>query len=219
MASVVSMASPAGMQSSTISLEDRDDINDNAYGNDFETNRMYLTFSWWILHRGANKILERVMAAVKEVFAPVNIREDMSMERLSELIIEVRKKIEGATEQERRQQSWLEYLLPPRSEELFVINQANHADSSGSASPEPQANPLDVPSMSPSLRRLLDETADLIESPTFSLVLGHLLDAGFSHLIDVRVASEAFKAVPADGARVTEIIDTKCKLAHILPVF
>ena len=34
-------------------MENRDDDNyDNMYGNDFETNRKYLTFSWWLLHRG-----------------------------------------------------------------------------------------------------------------------------------------------------------------------
>ncbi|QIW99851.1 hypothetical protein AMS68_005369 [Peltaster fructicola] len=221
LASVVSMASPAGLHSSTISLEDRDEFNSEyANGNDFETNRMYLTFSWWILHRGAKSILDRVMTAVKEVFASVNIREDMSMERLSELVIEVRRRVEGSTEQERRQQSWLEYLLPPRNEELFVMNQANQTESSDSASPEPRSNPLDITSISPSLRRLLDETADLIESPTFSLVLGHLLDTGFSHLVDTRIASEAFKAIiPTGEARISEVLDTKCKLAHILPVF
>jgi peroxin-3 len=72
------------------------------------------------------------------------------------------------------------------------------------------------------LRRLLDETSDLIDSPTFSFVLTRLLDAGFSNLIDHRVGLEAFKTggIPtADSPRVTEVTDTKCKIAHILPVF
>ncbi|KAI7554727.1 Peroxin-3, partial [Hortaea werneckii] len=79
LSSVVAMASPQpAQQSSTISLENKDDDNyENIYGNDFETNRKYLTFSWWLLHRGSKLILERVQAAVKEVFGLVNIREDM----------------------------------------------------------------------------------------------------------------------------------------------
>lgn len=233
LSSVVSLASPpAPTQSSTISLENRDDDNyDNAYGNDFETNRKYLTFSWWLLHRGSKQILSRVMAAVKEVFGGVNIREDMSMERLSDLIIQVRKKVEGATEEERRQRQWLEYLLPPRDDEAFVMRQASFSEGDESSSPEPASvqDPLaasattDEDVVTPSLRRLLDETADLIDSPTFSLVLGRLLDAGFSHLVDARIAGEAFKVsttlAPGENPRISEIPDSKCKLANILPVF
>ncbi|KAI6805791.1 hypothetical protein KC358_g14147 [Hortaea werneckii] len=85
--------------------------------------------------------------------------------------------------------------------------------------------------ISVSLRRLLDETSDLIDSPTFSQVLTRLLDAGYSNLVDNRIAVEAFKAgdpsssgvlgMSAYGgeSRVSEIVDTKAKLAHILPVF
>ena len=46
--------------------------------------------------------MEKVEAAVKEVFGPLNPREDVSLERLSSLIVEVRKKVEGTTEEERR---------------------------------------------------------------------------------------------------------------------
>lgn len=102
LASVVSLASPP-QEASRISLENHDDDNfDNAYGNDFETNRKYLSFSWWLLHRGCKDVMERVMAVVKEVFGPLNPREDVTLERLSELTLEVRKKVEGATEEERR---------------------------------------------------------------------------------------------------------------------
>ena len=52
LSSVVSMASPPP-QESTISLENHDDDRaENSYGSDFETNRRFLTFSWWILNRG-----------------------------------------------------------------------------------------------------------------------------------------------------------------------
>ncbi|KAI7639523.1 hypothetical protein KC319_g14374, partial [Hortaea werneckii] len=85
--------------------------------------------------------------------------------------------------------------------------------------------------ISVSLRRLLDETSDLIDSPTFSQVLTRLLDAGYSNLVDNCIAVEAFKAADPSssgvlgmsayggGSRVSEIVDTKAKLAHILPVF
>jgi peroxin-3 len=214
------------MQSSTISLENRDDDNfENFYGNDFETNRKYLTFSWWLLHRGSKQIMERVTAAVKDVFGAVNIREDITMERLAELIMQVRRNVEGSTDEERRQMKWLSYLLPPQEEEQFVIRQASMPDSDDSPSLETAGvqDPISADvKITQALRRLLDETSDLIDSPTFSFVLTRLLDAGFSNLIDHRVGLEAFKTggIPtADSPRVTEVTDTKCKIAHILPVF
>lgn len=101
LSSVVSLASHPP-QDPTISLENRDDDNvEQSYGNDFETNRKFLTFSWWLLHRGWRDIMEKVQAAVRDVFGPLNPREDISLERLSSLILDVRRKIEGATTEER----------------------------------------------------------------------------------------------------------------------
>lgn len=102
LASVVSLASPPAT-GSKINLENRDDDNfEHAYGNDFETNRKYLSFSWWLLHRGCKEIMEKVTTAVKEVFGPLNPREDISLHKLSELTVMVRKKIEGFTEEDRK---------------------------------------------------------------------------------------------------------------------
>ena len=102
LSSVVSLASPSPNES-IISLENRDDDSiDPSYGNDFETNRKFLTFSWWLLHRGWRDIMEKVEMAVRETFGPLNPREDISLERLSALTLEVRRKVEGATPEERR---------------------------------------------------------------------------------------------------------------------
>lgn len=225
LSSVVASASAPSISQSTISLENKDDDNyDNVYGNDFETNRKYFTFSWWLLHRGSKMIMDRVMVAVKDVFGGVNIREDISLERLADLIMQVRRRVEGDTELERRSMKWLSYLLPPQEEESFVIRRSGmSSESDESPSPEPASDPMSEEEIiTPSLRRLLDETSDLIDSPTFSHVLTRLLDAAFSHLVDYKIATEAFKA-PIPGAepqsRITEITDTKCKVAHVLPVF
>lgn len=101
LSSVVSLATPPA-NAETISLEDHDDGVGQMFGNDYETNRRYLTFSWWLLHRGWKDLMEKVQAAVKETFGPVNPREDITIGKLSELTLQVRKKIEGATEEERR---------------------------------------------------------------------------------------------------------------------
>ena len=147
------------------------------------------------------------------------------MERLADLIMQVRKKVEGSTDAERRQMRWLSYLLPAQEDEQFVIRQASMPDSDDSPSPESAAtqDPMSADvRITNALRRLLDETSDLIDSPTFSFVLTRLLDAGFSNLIDNHVGVEAFKnggVLTADSPRITEVTDNKCKIAHILPVF
>lgn len=84
-------------------MENNDDDNfEHAYGNDFETNRRYLSFSWWLLHRGCINLMGKVTATVTEVFGSLNPREEITLEKLSELTLEVRKRVEGGTEEERR---------------------------------------------------------------------------------------------------------------------
>jgi peroxin-3 len=104
LASVVSLAAPqSATENSRINLENNDDDNfEQAYGNDFETNRRYLSLSWWLLHRGCLDLSEKVRVAVKEVFGLLNPREEITLEKLSELTLQVRKRVEGATEEERR---------------------------------------------------------------------------------------------------------------------
>lgn len=45
--------------------------------------------------------MEKVRTAVIEVFGPLNPREDITLAKLSDLTLQVRKKVEGATEEER----------------------------------------------------------------------------------------------------------------------
>lgn len=189
------------------------------------------------------ELIAKVREAVQEVFGLLNPREEITIERLSELTLEVRKKIEGATEEERRYvahahahnvthlsslrivdfyydianisnstRKWLPYLLPPPDLESFVLSESGMPPLSPSA-----------PSTPSSLRRLIDETSDIADSPAFTSVLTRLLDAGFSHLIDVKISQLAYKIPPvsASTARVTEIVGdgVKAKVANSLAVF
>ncbi|KAI9818538.1 MAG: peroxin [Pycnora praestabilis] len=220
LSSVVSLASPP-QQESMISLENHDDDKmEEVYGSDFETNRRYLTFSWWLLHRGWWEMKNKVETAVKDVFGNLNPREDITLEKLSELILEVRKKTEGATEEERRSSKWLSYLLPPQEQEDFVLRESGM--SPFPESPAPAAPSTTSPERTTPLRRLLDETSDLIDSPPFTHVLTKLLDAGFSVLVDQKLASQAFKfsSNAAAGSRIQEIVgnEVKTKVANILAV-
>ncbi|KAI4260239.1 MAG: hypothetical protein LQ352_000361 [Teloschistes flavicans] len=213
LSSVVSMASHSP-QEPTISLENLDDDNaEQTYGNDFETNRKFLTFSWWLLHRGWRDVMAKVEVAVKAIYGPLNPREDVSFEKLSALILEVRRSVEGATPEQRSESGMLKTLSPSES--------ASTPSPASSLSP---TIPTSDSSPSTALRRLLDETADLIDSPTFTQILTLLLDATFSHLTDHQIRTEAYKLPDPSGIRpVQEIpeIDSglvKAKLATILAV-
>lgn len=149
----------------------------------------------------------KVQDAVQDVFGPLSPRDDLSLGRFSELTLEVRKRVEGATEADRQSSRWLQYLLPSRDQEDYVLQQ------SGMSAESPESTTLASPNASP-LRRLLDETSDLIDSPSFTYVLTLLLDAGFSTLVDQKVAQQAFKvpAPPSDPnsqPRVQEVFDPK----------
>jgi peroxin-3 len=220
LSSVISLATPPA-NASTISLEDNDDELTQTLGDDFETNRRYLAFSWWLLHRGWKDLMGRVQTAVEEVFGPLNPREDISLAKLSELTLEIRRKIEGSTEDERRSQKWLSCLLPPAEEEEHVLRESGVE---GVADPSSSQTAL-------KLRHLLDETADLIDSPSFSHVLTLLNNEGFSTLIDQRCAADAFKAPTSAPETAPQSFDSiatvvplaanaerKTKLANLLAV-
>jgi peroxin-3 len=211
LSSVVALASSG--QSATISLENNDDDNtEQAYGSDFDINRKYLTFSWWLLNKGWVDVMYRVESAVRSVFGTLNPRDLISFERFSELTMEVRKQIEGSTPEERRSAKWLKFLLPPQDKEEDVIRESGILEGNavqGSAPSQPS---------SAGLRRLLDETADLIESPAFCHVLTLLLDAGFSYLVEKKLATEAFE-LPVDesGFMANVIADSKHTKVILLP--
>lgn len=191
LSSVVSLAT--GSAQGTISLENNDDDNSNpAYGDDFEINRKYLTFSWWLLNKGWVDIMERVEAAVREVFGDLSPRDQLSLETFQTLTGRVRKLVEG--EAPASPTKWLAMLLPPADMEGFVLRESGILDDNAATYTQSSTAPTTPQSatLSASLRRLLDETSDLIESPTFSHVFTQLLDAGFSKLINEKLATTAF---------------------------
>ena len=162
----------------------------------------------------------KVEAAVKEVFGTLSPRDELTMQRFSELTIEVRKKVEGATEGERQSKRWLQYLLPPSDQEDFVLK-----ESGMTAEPEASSGISVLSSGITPLRRLLDETSDLIDSPPFSHVLTLLLDAGYSTLVDQKIAQQAFKIPPTseipdlNAPRITEVVNVKpIKLPVVLAI-
>ena len=221
LSSVISLAHAPSSSSSPISLENHEDGAAQTYGNDFETNRRYLTFSWWLLHRGWQLIQANVEAAVKEVFNPLSLREDVTIEKLASLILEIRKRVEGSTDQDRKAKRWLPYLLPPKDQEDVVLAESGMQPTPPTPPSPPSISTSQPQSNQTTLRRLLDETADLIDSPPFSYVHTLLLDAGFTQLSKA-LTEEAFQTEPQDGEQivqdVTSSMDAKVKLAAVLAV-
>jgi peroxin-3 len=191
LSSVVSLAT--GSPQATINLENNDDDNpDQSYGSDFEINRKYLTFSWWLLNRGWVDIMQRVEAAVRQVFGHLSPRDTLTLETFQTLTTQARQVIEGGQPGGPAGTNWLPFLLPPANMEEFVLRESGILDETNTP---PQTSAPASPASSTtttSLRRLLDETADLIESPPFAHVLTQLLNAGFSLLLDKKLVPGAF---------------------------
>ncbi|KAL5614785.1 uncharacterized protein BROUX77_000622 [Berkeleyomyces rouxiae] len=217
LSSVVTLATPNF--SSGISLENHDDIDSSAvYGSDFETNRKYLTFSWWLLNRGWVVIMKRVEAAVRQVFGPLSPRDLLSFDQLSERVLAVRKLVEGVSPEERRKAQWLPVLLPRREDEDEVIRESGVliANSASAAPPQKSSDSTTTPE---SLRRLIDETADIIESPSFTHVLTLLLDSGFTALVDKKLALGAYDLPSPEQVRAEslEMRDLRSSRVVLLP--
>lgn len=114
---------------------------------------------------------------------------------------------------------WLSCLLPPTEEEEYVLRESGV---------EGVADPSSSQTAS-KLRHLLDETADLIDSPSFSLVLTLLNNEGFSTLVDTKCANETFnppnsapETVPQSFDSMATVVpassERKTKLANLLAV-
>ncbi|KAM7204987.1 Peroxin-3 domain containing protein [Rhypophila sp. PSN 637] len=186
LSSVVSLAT--GGTQATISLENNDDDSpEQAYGSDFEVNRKYLTFSWWLLNRGWVDIMQRVETSVRQVFGHLSPRDSITFDTFARLTGDVRHLIEGSSPGTGAGTRWLPFLLPPPNMEDFVLRESGVLDVS--ADPSYSSSPTS----GSSLRRLLDETSDLIESPAFAQVLTQILDAGFSTLLDKKLTVGAFE--------------------------
>ncbi|KAA8911152.1 Peroxin-3 [Sphaerosporella brunnea] len=200
LSSVLTLASGRNDADPTIRLEEET----TAGTDDLETNRAYLTFSWWLLHRGWRLLNARVEAATKSVFGALTPRDTITLGRFRSLAMEVRRQVEAP---ESGEIAWLQFLLPPREQEENVLRE------SGVAIPSPPPQEL---------RWLLDETSDLLESPMAAQVLAHMLAVGFEMLIDGKLAPATFphsaaastaEAAAAEESDASSIYPPKPRLA------
>ncbi|KAF8336873.1 Peroxin-3 [Cantharellus anzutake] len=145
-----------------------------------ETERKFLTMSWWLLNVGWRDVGERVREAVENVFQSVSLKANLGPQDVERLISEVRKRVEFENESdgadisaEARRVNFLRALLPPSShsdhETEFVLLQG------GLSSHDAYIDPM--------LRALLDETSAFASSADFGVVLGVAIERGVEALM------------------------------------
>ncbi|PWN50283.1 hypothetical protein IE53DRAFT_387433 [Violaceomyces palustris] len=160
--------------------ESGDDCDPDAKGGlDHDTERFYLTFSWWFLHRGWERLSDKVQEAVEDVFSGLPLKAQLSWADLQRCITDVRERVEfqdkgfacDGAKGFRSRSNFLALLFPASlEEEQETLVQAGALTSA-------QAKAVTISDAQ--LRALLDETKDTIESEDFSDVLRLCLDKVF----------------------------------------
>ena len=155
-------------ESKTITLTTADAEENN------KTNQAYLTFSWWLLHRGYALLGARVEEAVKAEFTDINPRDSITLSSF-------RRKCAGVRERVEEGLKLLPLLLPGPDGEAEVLAEGGQAG------------------VSDAVRRLLDETSDLVESPGAWTVWENMVTAGFEMLVEERLAGGVFGGLGRQG--------------------
>ncbi|KAI0061109.1 hypothetical protein BV25DRAFT_1917083 [Artomyces pyxidatus] len=170
-------------------------------GVDEETERKYLTLSWWILNVGWKDVGERVRRAVEEVFEGVSLKGKLGPIELHRLISDVRRRVEHEVTFEgiERRINFVSTLLPPTSSALA------HLLTRGGFPPSHS----DV--HEPAFTTLLEETRDLLASSDFMVVLERSLDRATEVLFD-GLSNDVF-----GGPGGEEGDDVRLRFASVLP--
>ncbi|GAA5902772.1 hypothetical protein JCM8208_007060 [Rhodotorula glutinis] len=193
--------------------------------------RKYLTFSWWLLHEGWKVVRERVEQAVEAVVGPMSLKAPLVYGELGAMFGEIRRRIE----------------LDAATGKPFDFSSANHPPTSaleiqtlvsgGSYVPSPPSSSSSTSSfppssrrsrpdpITPSLRSLLNETNDALDSPDGALVRALSLDRLFALVVER--LEPAFSAQGAGaggasaddrGARFEDVTEKQARLASLLPL-
>ncbi|KAI0049914.1 hypothetical protein FA95DRAFT_1488242 [Auriscalpium vulgare] len=165
-----------------------------------ETERKFLTLSWWILNVGWKDVGERVRRGVEEVFEDVSLKGKLGVVELHRLISDVRRRVEHEITFEGRERriNFLSTLLPPTSSAL------SHLLTHGGFPPAH----TDV--HEPAFTTLLEETRDLLASADFAVVLERSLDRATEVLFD-GLSKNVFVGEEQEGDAV------RLRLASVLP--
>ncbi|KAI8995000.1 Peroxin-3 [Pilobolus umbonatus] len=179
---------------------------------DPQVERMFLSASWWLLHRGWRRCAAKITEAVEEVISGMPLKTSLNYHDTEIMIQKMRRKIEYEDGKPTDYHTW---LLPDTQEEEAEFLKGAGFDSI----PDDSTSTL-------SLRRLLDETKDFIDSPDFHIVLSACLNEVFSTfdhhafvkplLPDVDPNAPRIREISADEALKLEE-GKRATLANLLP--
>lgn len=151
-----------------------------------EAERMFLTYSWWVLHEGWKDVAVRVEESVERVFGGMALKRGISAEDWEGLIKDVRASVETGSSLDRIElYDFTPHLIPP--------------------SPLPPSSPdcplvTDLSSAHPHLVSLLSETATHMSSSDSR----YLLDKGVSAML-IKLRDELYRS-PGEGQRMVDCL-------------
>ncbi|KAF8945219.1 peroxin [Haplosporangium gracile] len=183
---------------------------------DFQTEKKYLTFSYWLLHEGWRRWSEKVRDVVEEVIGGVSLKKTFTSQDFSDLLGEIRSRLEYTEdmEGERIPVNMREYMLPDETSDEREVLRAGGVDE------------FDLV-VDPVLRNLLDETRDFIDSADFTTVLSSTLATTFSRFnLALQPTFNPFLLLPpqsGNSAVIAEIeddedMDRAVSLVSLLPL-
>lgn len=169
-----------------------------------DTEKKYLTSSYWFLHRGWREVAAYVRRAVREEVDDMPLKTMLTFSHFEALVERIRDRVERCADNTCvvwAAPNGFRGILLPESErdEMQMLQDA------GALEPE-------NPAMTPSLRVLLDETKDYIDSPDFASVFAASCHHVFSLFLH-HIASSY-------GVRASEVrrTDKPLLLAKVLPL-
>ncbi|EGF83659.1 hypothetical protein BATDEDRAFT_22540 [Batrachochytrium dendrobatidis JAM81] len=140
-----------------------------------EVERQYLTFSWYLLNIGWEKCVSRVRGIVETVVGSIPLKGPINYTRLVHIINQIRTEFEHDDLQKDLLHRMDMYLLPPEGKEDMVLKDGGITVEDGGIKQKYVAEST--------LKHLLDETRDFLESSDFQFVLQSCLNESFELLL------------------------------------
>ncbi|KAF9282116.1 peroxin [Mortierella alpina] len=178
---------------------------------DFQTEKKYLTFSYWLLHEGWRRWSEKVREVVEDVVGSTSLKKTFTAKEFSDLLGQIRARLEYTeVNGDQVHVNMREYMLPDEAADEREVLRAGGVDE------------FDLV-VDPVLRNLLDETRDFIDSDDFSTVLNSTLDTTFAQFnLSLQPTFNPFLMSRGDAV-IAEIedeedMDRAVPLASLLPL-
>ncbi|KAG0226387.1 Peroxin-3 [Mortierella sp. GBAus27b] len=181
---------------------------------DFQTEKKYLTFSYWLLHEGWRRWNDKVQQVIETVIGTASLKRTFNAKEFSDLLGEIRAQLEYTVVDGKREAINIrEFLLPDDAAEEREVLRAGGVDEA------------DVV-VDPVLRNLLDETRDFIDSQDFTTVMSSTLATTFARFnLSLQPTFNPFLLSPprSSDSGIEEIadeddIDRSVPLATLLPL-